>query len=72
MSPKENAGLGGGAAGLSFFSAGFAAACAAALSALVVPGLLEAELKAPKRLDGLGATILALGRGAAVLVGLPF
>lgn len=72
MSPNENAGLGGGGAGLSFFSAGFTAACAAALSAFVVPGLLEAELRAPKRLDGLGATILALGRGAAALTGFPF
>lgn len=52
--------------------AGFPAAIAAALSAFVVPGRLEAELSAPNRLEGLGATTLALGRGAVVFAGLPF
>ena len=41
-----------------------AAAAAAALSAFEVPGLLEAEPRLPKRLVGLGATILAFGRAA--------
>lgn len=40
----------------------FAAAAAAALSAFEVPGLFEAEPKLPKRLVGLGATMLAFGR----------
>lgn len=43
---------------------GFAAAAAAALSAFVVPGLLDAELRVPKRLDGLGATTWGFGRKA--------
>ena len=73
MSPKENAGFGGGADGFSFFSAAglAAAAAAAALSAFVVPGRLEAELKVVKRLAGLGAETLGLGRGAAAAGGLP-
>lgn len=50
----------------------FVAAAAAALSAFVVPGRFEAELRAPKRLEGLGATTFVFGRGAAVLVDLPF
>jgi len=48
----------------------FAAAAAAALSAFEVPGLFLAELKLPKRLVGLGATMLALGRAAAATVAL--
>lgn len=47
---------------------GVLAAAAAALSALEVPGLFEAELKLPKRLVGLGATMLAFGRAVAAAV----
>lgn len=39
-----------------------AAAAAAALSAFEVPGLLDAELRLPKRFVGLGAMMLAFGR----------
>lgn len=46
------------------------AAAAAALSAFEVPGLFEAELKLPKRLVGLGATILAFGRAVVAAVAL--
>lgn len=49
---------------------GFAAA-AAARSAFVVPGRLDAELKVPKRLVGFGVTMLVLGRAAAAFPGLP-
>lgn len=51
---------------------GFAAAAAAARSAFVVPGRFDAELKVPNRLEGLGATMFALGRAAATGPGLPF
>lgn len=53
---------------------GFAAAAAAALSAFVVPGRFDAELKVPNKLEGLGATIFTFGRAAAVgaAAGLPF
>lgn len=43
----------------------FAAAAAAALSALDVPGFFEAEPKVPKRFVGFGATMFAFGREAA-------
>lgn len=48
-----------------------AAAAAAALSAFVVPGLFDAELKLPKRLLSLGAAAAGLGRGAVDVVALP-
>lgn len=48
----------------------FDLAAAAALSAFEVPGLFLAELKLPKRLVGLGAMMLALGRAAVAVVAL--
>ena len=73
MSPNEKTGLAGAGCGESFLSfeappfSLAAAAAAAARAAFEVPGFFDAEARLPKRLVGLGGTMLALGRAAGAV-----